>query len=191
MLPGTTEVESAARAAYVVSADPASGSVNWVSKALDTNPATDIQRSPVYDGTNIYIGTTSSEDAGSTYTFRGSLIAIDASKSGMGKVLWQTYVIDSSLSGHAGGAIWGSTPVVDKKRSQILATGNNYSTGGPGAAKGTNIDSVVALAIAAGATKWAHNFAPNCSDTWTFSNDTEPDADSAPNRTCSRRTSTA
>jgi polyvinyl alcohol dehydrogenase (cytochrome) len=184
MLPGASEVMLGAKAAYVVSLSPADGSVNWVSQVLDSNPATDIQQSPVYDGKNIYIGTTSSEEAGSTYTFRGSVVAMDASKAGKGKVLWQTYTIDSSLSGYAGGAVWGSTPVVDKKRNQLyVGTGNNYVTNGTPMVKGNNIDSILALDLGTGEIKWAANFAPGGSDVWTFSNHASMDGDfgSGPN----------
>ena len=41
-------------------------------------------------------------------TFRGSVVALDAAT---GRLLWQTYTVPA---GYSGGAVWGSTPAVDR-----------------------------------------------------------------------------
>jgi polyvinyl alcohol dehydrogenase (cytochrome) len=68
--------------------------------------------------------------AGANYTcctFRGSAIALDAAT---GAVKWQRYTTPDN-KGQAGGwsgtAVWGSSPVVDEARRQVVVTtGDNY-----------------------------------------------------------------
>lgn len=68
--------------------------------------------------------------SGSNYsccTFRGSAIAVNAAT---GQVLWQTFMAPSNgdqPGGWSGAAVWGSSPVVDKARGQVVvSTGDNY-----------------------------------------------------------------
>jgi glucose dehydrogenase len=56
-------------------------------------------------------------------TFRGSVEAIDART---GRILWKAYTVSR---GYTGGAVWGSQPVIDRKRGLLyVGVGNNYSS---------------------------------------------------------------
>ena len=47
--------------------------------------------------------------------FRGSVVALDLNT---GAILWKTYMVPPTYSG---GAVWGSTPVVDLKRRSLYS----------------------------------------------------------------------
>jgi polyvinyl alcohol dehydrogenase (cytochrome) len=97
-----------------------------------------------------------------------------------GKILWKTYTVPE---GYSGGAVWGSTPVVDKSRGSLyITTGNNYSMpasvqtcvaaniGNPDAVRACispddHFDSIMALNPNTGAIKWAMHAMPF--DAWT------------------------
>lgn len=159
------------RGAYVMAVDQHTGDLLWKTQA-DSHPAAIITQSPVVFGHRLYIGVSSQEEwlAGdASYvccTFRGSLLALDVNT---GTILWRTYVVPE---GYSGGAIWGSTPVVDPKRHAIyITTGNNYSApdevfacleavgGDIRAAAGClapddDADAIIALDMHTGAIKW-------------------------------------
>jgi len=126
------------------------------------------------DGSTVYVGVASFEEALSAFipgyvccTFRGSMLALRADT---GQVLWKRYIVPPGFSG---GAVWGSTPVVDKARDSLyIGTGNNYSVpadviacvtaagGDPAAVQACNppenyFDSVMALDPDTGDVKWA------------------------------------
>jgi polyvinyl alcohol dehydrogenase (cytochrome) len=113
--------------AYVLAVDQHTGDLLWKTQA-DPHPAAIITQAPVVSGDRLYIGVSSQEelmagDPGYTCcTFRGSVLALDVNT---GRIVWRTYVVPE---GYSGGAIWGSTPVVDPKRHALyITTGNNYS----------------------------------------------------------------
>jgi outer membrane protein assembly factor BamB len=60
-------------------------------------------------------------------TFRGSVLALDAAS---GKVLWRRYTTPDNggrPGGWSGSAVWGSSPVIDRARQQVVvSTGDNY-----------------------------------------------------------------
>jgi polyvinyl alcohol dehydrogenase (cytochrome) len=135
----------------------------------------------VVDGT-VIVGTASNEELVAAlvppdfwqWTFRGSAVALDVAT---GAIKWRTYTVPP---GYFGGAIWGSTPAVDRQRNQVyVATGNNYSVppavvaclksgqseaacmaGAP-----TNyFNSIIALDLTTGAIKWGSRAMPY--DAW-------------------------
>ena len=81
------------------------------------------------DGNDVYVGISSAEELYSAIvpgyeccSFRGSVINVNANT---GKINWRTYTVPDRL---LGGAVWGSTPAVDKSRKSLyISTGNNYS----------------------------------------------------------------
>src|SRR5579875_1136002 len=114
------------------------GKLLWLTK-VDTNPVSTITGSPVvYDGV-AYVGVSSREEelaAQPGYTcctFRGEIVAVDVTT---GKLLWKTYTVPSNNGGgdinkpgaYAGGAVWGSSPVVDPANGMLyVGTGNDYT----------------------------------------------------------------
>jgi polyvinyl alcohol dehydrogenase (cytochrome) len=168
--------------ANVMAIDKDTGALLWKTQ-VDSHPAAIITQSPVVDDGRVYVGVSSGEEgfaANPSYpccSFRGSELALDLDT---GAILWKTYVVPPTYSG---GAVWGSTPVVDlKRRSLYVTTGNNYSVPAPVAAcvaaAGDNaaaadaclapddyIDAVVALDLDTGRIKWGHRLQGY--DVWT------------------------
>lgn len=168
--------------ANVMAIDKNTGALLWKTQA-DSHPAAIITQSPVVHDDRVYVGVSSGEEgsgANPSYpccSFRGSMLALDLRT---GAILWKTYLVPLTYSG---GAVWGSTPVVDlKRRSLYITTGNNYSVP-PSvasciAAAGSNtsaldaclapddyIDAMVALDLDTGKIKWAHRL--QAADVWT------------------------
>jgi polyvinyl alcohol dehydrogenase (cytochrome) len=88
----------------------------------------------------------------------------------------------AALSGYAGGAVWSSTPVVDRKRQQLyVTTGNSYNVAPDnpeaGAAEGNYIDAVMALDLATGKVRWVRSVPEGGQDIWTFSGGGGQDSD--------------
>ncbi|HEY6988214.1 MAG TPA: PQQ-binding-like beta-propeller repeat protein, partial [Bryobacteraceae bacterium] len=125
--------------AYAVEAS--TGHLLWKTHVAEHFAAL-ISGAPALHGDVLYVPVSSYEEAlaGSpTYeccTFRGSLVALDAST---GKCIWKSYTIPESakptvksktgvqLQGPSGASIW-STPTFDEKRNALyVATGDNYS----------------------------------------------------------------
>jgi polyvinyl alcohol dehydrogenase (cytochrome) len=171
-------------ASFVMAIDAGTGRLVWKTRA-DPNEYAIITQSLVGYENRVFVGAASQEEAvvasvpGYVPTFRGSVLALDVAT---GAILWKTHSVPE---GYTGGAVWGSTPVVDFKRGSLyIATGNNYSVP-PGvaaciAAAGNDrreadeclapddyIDSIVALDLVTGAIKWAKRL--QGADTWTVS----------------------
>ena len=115
------------KGAMMVSVRKDDGSLLWKTQ-LDAHPLAIITSSPVVKGNRVYGGVASLEEGAATdpnyncCSFRGSAFSLDART---GKILWKTFTVPE---GYTGGSIWGSTPVIDEKRHQLIAaTGNNYS----------------------------------------------------------------
>ena len=168
--------------ANVMAIDKDTGALLWKTQ-LDSHPAAIVTQSPVVHGGRVYVGVSSGEEglaATPNYpccSFRGSELALDLHT---GAILWKTYMVPPTYSG---GAIWGSTAVVDQKRHSLyVTTGNNYSVpegvaacvaaaGGNTAemdaclAQDDFIDSVVALDLDTGGIKWGHRL--HAFDVWT------------------------
>lgn len=160
--------------AHLIAVDKAKGRKVWVTQ-LDSHPAAVITQSPVVYGNRVYVGVSSVEENFATdpsyacCTFRGSMMALDAQT---GAILWKTYMVPDNggqPGGYSGGAIWGSTAVVDGRRGSLyITTGNNYDvpqsvkdcqaadpTSSSCLAPDDHIDSFVALNLNTGAIKWA------------------------------------
>jgi polyvinyl alcohol dehydrogenase (cytochrome) len=156
--------------ASVMAVNKTNGNLVWRTVVSD-HPFSVISSSPVaYNGV-VYVGVASlEENAGFLgawpFSWRGKVVALDA---GTGSVIWSIKTIDdasyNNAQGYTGASVWGSTPVVDPKRGTLyVSTGNNYtgpaggstSPGSPAAPAGDHFDSVLALDLSTGATKWAY-----------------------------------
>ena len=189
-----TQLGSPAIGAHVLGINKLTGQLLWKTK-VDDHPASIITQSAVVHGNRAYVGVASLEElfaADPTYpccSFRGSLVCLDVNT---GQVLWKTYIVPQLTpqpgdKGYSGGAVWGSTPVIDIKRNSVyIATGNNYTVpnavlacvaaGGtpeqvrncimatPGAAQ-NHFDAMMSMDLTTGAVKWATSAIPF--DAWT------------------------
>jgi polyvinyl alcohol dehydrogenase (cytochrome) len=167
--------------ARMVAVDKETGNLLWSTRVDDTLFSFVTTSAVVVDGT-VIVGTASNEELVAAlvppdfwqWTFRGSAVALDVAT---GAIKWRTYTVPP---GYFGGAIWGSTPAVDRQRNQVyVATGNNYSVppavvaclksgqseaacmaGAP-----TNyFNSIIALDLTTGAIKWGSRAMPY--DAW-------------------------
>lgn len=158
--------------AWVMAVSAKTGALVWKTQ-VESHPAAIVTQSAVVDGNIVYVGVSSMEEAlaavvpNYTLSFRGSIVALDATT---GQILWKTNTVPT---GYTGGAVWGSTPVVDHKRNSLYITsGNNYSAPQTVldcvAAAGTdtnavracispadNFDSVLSLNLNTGSLNWA------------------------------------
>ncbi len=136
----------------------------WKLRADNHNAALITATPALHDGT-LFVTVSSLEESSSAdpayqcCTFRGSVLALDART---GKEKWRTWMVGEPQAqartkigrveyGPSGVAVW-NTPAVDPKRGLIyFATGDNYSQ------PATELsDAVVALDMATGKIKWAH-----------------------------------
>ena len=127
--------------ANVHSVDALTGKELWKAK-LDDYPAAVITGSPTLVGTTLFVPVASYEEvtgankSSSCCTFRGSVVALDATT---GKVLWKSFTIAQEAKpgavnaagvqqmGPSGAAIW-SAPTFDAASQRIyVTTGDNYS----------------------------------------------------------------
>ncbi len=180
--------------AHVFGINKSTGQLLWKTQ-VDSHLASIITQSAVIHGDRAYVGVASLEEffaASPSYpccSFRGSLVCLDINT---GQILWKTYIVPPSTpqpgdKGYSGGAVWGSTPVIDTKRNSVyIATGNNYTVpnavlacvaaGGtpeqvrscimatPGATE-NYFDALVSMDLTTGAVKWAKSVLPF--DAWT------------------------
>ena len=145
-----------------------SGKLAWKVHA-DDHPAAVITATPaLYDGT-LYVGVSSLEEASaaangySCCTFRGSVLALDATT---GAQKWHTWLVDEpkpqpggTSLGPSGVPVWAGL-AIDRARSRlIVATGDNYTR--PATALS---DAIVALDLDTGAIAW--HWQAMAGDTW-------------------------
>jgi polyvinyl alcohol dehydrogenase (cytochrome) len=173
--------------ARVMAVDRHDGGLRWVTR-VESHFAAVVTQSAVTsgDGKVVYVGVSSLEELASGLipgyvccSFRGSMLALSAAT---GEILWKRYIVPPGFSG---GAVWGSTAVVDIARGSLyVGTGNNYSVpqavidcvlaagDDPEAVRACNppenhFDSLLSLDLATGAVKWARFALPF--DAWNLS----------------------
>ena len=181
-----------AAGASVFAVRRSTGEKLWSTKVEDHIAAV-ITQSPVVFGDTVFVGVSSLEEnyAASTpgypcCSFRGSMLALNKND---GRVLWKTSMLPpADVAGYSGGAVWGSTPVIDARRNTVyINTGNNYTVpkeilecqllGTPELAKAcvegvphsneNHFDAMLALDMRTGAIKWARSMVPF--DSWNIS----------------------
>ncbi|HEY3718666.1 MAG TPA: PQQ-binding-like beta-propeller repeat protein [Roseiarcus sp.] len=127
--------------ARVHAVDAATGKLLWQTP-IDDHPAARITGSPTLVGATLFVPVSSFEAgtaANPSYSccsFRGSLVALDAST---GRILWKSYTIPQApepravsssgvtLMGPSGAAVW-SAPTFDAARRRVyVTTGDNHS----------------------------------------------------------------
>ncbi|KAI8476856.1 MAG: pyrrolo-quinoline quinone repeat-containing protein [Monoraphidium minutum] len=123
---------------YYIAVEKATGKFRW-GVEVDRHPAAIITQSPtIYNGV-LYGGISSLEESLSSRadykccSFLGSAVALDART---GALKWRTMTSPdvtemgadgNRTQGWAGAGIWGSSPVIDRARGQVvMATSNNY-----------------------------------------------------------------
>lgn len=174
--------------AWLLGVEASTGTLRWRTK-VDSERFSQITGSVVIDRGIVYAGVSSRQSAMTDrpYTFRGSVVALDART---GRLLWQTYTVPA---GYTGGAVWGSTPVVDRRRGRVyVGTGQNHTvpdgvcetpvqTGCTKPAEDNHIDAVLALDRETGAVVWSRKTLT--ADAYNASDPTGPDHDfgSGPN----------
>ena len=153
--------------AYAV--DALTGKLRWKNRVED-HPSAMITGSPTLVGTTLFVPVSSYEErtgANPNYsccTFRGSIVALDAST---GKLLWKSYTIAEKPNpgaanalgvqqiGPSGAAVW-SAPTYDAAKGIIYATtGDNYSD-----PPTDTSDAILAFDAASGELVWAHQVTP-------------------------------
>ncbi|WP_170322796.1 outer membrane protein assembly factor BamB family protein [Acrocarpospora macrocephala] len=184
---------SSVEGAYIMAAEAATGAPLWRTK-VDQHPDAIITSSPVIDRRSgvAYVGVSSKAELHEPpYTFRGSIVALRVSD---GQVLWKTPTIAANLpAGYTGGAVWSSTPVVDRQTGLLyVSTGNNYTvpdgvctspdeTGCTPPSPDNHVDAILALNLRTGRIVWSRHTLS--ADSWTLPIPDGPDYDfgSGPN----------
>jgi polyvinyl alcohol dehydrogenase (cytochrome) len=150
--------------------DAATGAPLWKTQ-IETHPVSRVTGAPVLYQGRLYVPLSSVEEGAGRNdkyeccTFRGSLVALDAST---GKIIWKSHSIPEPLRpykkssagtqmyGPAGGAIW-SAPTIDPKRKVIYAaTGDSYTD-----VETKGADAIIAFDLESGKIKWINQVTPN------------------------------
>lgn len=161
------------QAANVYAVDAKTGTLLW-KVDVDEHPHAAITAAPQFFRGRLYVSVSSREEsqvADPRYpccSFRGSVVSLDPNT---GRVVWKTYTVTETpaptttnstgtrLSGPAGGAIW-NTPTIDQKREVLyVGTGNNFA---PPATRMS--DSLVAIDLETGRVRWSRQITEN--DIW-------------------------
>jgi polyvinyl alcohol dehydrogenase (cytochrome) len=166
-------------AGYLMALDTDTGALAWRVRLEDHPHVRVFSAAKIHEG-RIYMGVSSLEESAirvnpayNGYTFRGSVLALDAAT---GRQIWRFYTIPvpprqigtkrggRPVYGPAGAAVW-ATPTIDSARRLVYAaTGNAYS--GPEEHLG-HAEAVLALDMDTGALRWAYQAKPGAKDIYT------------------------
>jgi len=158
-------------AVHAVNAE--TGELVWKMQ-VDDFPVARVSGTPTFYNGRLYVPMASGEEIASGQPkyecckFRGSLSALDAKT---GRVIWKSYTITdppkpykvnsegTQLYGPAGGGVW-SSPTVDEKRKRVyVGTGNSFS----GISLPTS-DAILAFDLDSGSLLWSSQASPG--DNW-------------------------
>ena len=148
----STQVFVSDNMGFVHALERASGNVQW-SKQVDTHAQAHLWSSPMYidDAGIVVVGVGSGEESlQAPYSFRGSVVALEAAS---GNVVWQFYTTPDDASSGPGNAVWATAAVDTGRKLLYIGTGNNYA-----APTGPYADSLLAIDYTTGALAWSHQF---------------------------------
>jgi polyvinyl alcohol dehydrogenase (cytochrome) len=154
--------------ARIVALDRATGEPAWEA-SVDDHPQAVVFGSPVVADGLVVAGVASFEvfTAGDTPTFRGSVVALDATT---GAEAWRFHVTAGDEREGPGVSVW-SSPAIDPERGVVyIGTGQAYAPPAP-----PRSDALLALDLETGDEVWSRQF--TAGDAWTLSNQTGLDAD--------------
>jgi polyvinyl alcohol dehydrogenase (cytochrome) len=151
--------------------DANSGAAVW-SKELDPHPQAHVYSSPTFIDGKILIGSAALELVSGTaehdFTFKGSLIALDAET---GEQVWRKWVaFDDGVQSGAGVSVWSSFVVDEARGLAFIGTGQSYE-----APASEFSDSLIALDYTTGIIKWHRQYTKN--DVFVIARMQGPDAD--------------
>jgi outer membrane protein assembly factor BamB len=151
----------AAFATLVAAYDLESGAPLWVQE-IESHPQAYIESSPIFVDGKIVVGVASYELTLTLpdYTFRGSVVALDAAT---GAEQWRFYTTTNDATSGAGMSVWSSATVDSMRKLFFIGTGNAYE-----APAGDLSDSVIAINYETGGLVWHHQF--TAGDIYTVSN---------------------
>ncbi len=160
--------------ARIVSLDRASGEPRWEA-SVDDHPKAVVFGSPIIVDGLVVVGVGSFEvfAPGDPPTFRGSVVALDATT---GDERWRFWVTKGDATEGPGVSIW-SSPAVDPERGVLyIGTGQAYALPAP-----PRSDALLALDLHTGEEVWTTQF--TAGDAWTITDPSGLDADvgAAPN----------
>jgi polyvinyl alcohol dehydrogenase (cytochrome) len=152
----------------------ANGTILW-SKELDDHPTAHLFSSPVGFENLVLIGVASQELVSSKadYTFKGSLLAVDATS---GNIVWKTFVTEDDATSGAGCSVWSSFAIDPALRLAYIGVGQTYEQ-----PASPYSDALVAVRIDSGEIAWHRQYTPN--DVFVIGRPQGPDFDigAAPN----------
>lgn len=147
--------------------DAATGAPRWTRK-LDTHPDARITSSPLVHRGKVFVGVSSTEegsaavDAYQCCTFRGSVVALDASTGGE---VWRHFTIPPPQPtgskpefAPSGAAVW-SSPTIDPQTGTLY-----YTTGNPYSGDAQGAEAIGALDAETGMVRWVRQMTDG--DTW-------------------------
>lgn len=132
--------------------DRATGAVKW-SQLVDKHAEAHLWSSPIYiPGSElVLVGVASGEEAvAPPYSFRGSVVALDAAT---GQPRWQFYTTAGDGTSGPGVGVWATVAVDTVRKFAYVGTGNAYA-----APAGPHVDSMLALQYETGTLMWAKQF---------------------------------
>lgn len=132
--------------------DRTDGKKLW-SKVVDMHAEAHLWSSPIYvpSADLIVVGVASGEEAvAGPWTFRGSVVALDAKT---GEQRWKFFTTPADATSGPGVAVWNTAAVDETRKLVFVGTGNAYE-----GKTGPLVDSMLALDLMTGERMWSRQF---------------------------------
>jgi polyvinyl alcohol dehydrogenase (cytochrome) len=149
VMDGTIYVGDGTGVFHAVAAD--TGALLW-SVELDAHPATHLYSSAAGIAGLVFVGVASVELVGikDDYSFRGSLVALDAAT---GEEQWRVYMTEDDDTSGAGVSVWSSVAIDEARQTVYIGTGQTYE-----APASPRADALVAVDYTTGDVRWVRQF---------------------------------